>query len=929
MRKKAPSRMIRKLFVIILFLNMHFLFAQNDAIKISLSFENQPLKSVIKTIEEKSDYQFYYVEEWLGTALVSGDFVNAPISHILDDIFKNTDLNFFIFRKSKIILTQNNMIYNKLPEGIFEQSKKETAESILEKGISPIFYDLEKKSEIKNVGLIRIGKENKNNIQKTHLLKGVVRNKKTGIPISNLAIVVKNKNINAVTDSKGRYEINLPVGLNILELSALGIENIQKTVIIYNSGELDFELNDIFELLNEVVIEANKGRNVVKGIAGITQIDVVKIKTIPLVLGERDILKVATTLPGISTAGEGAAGYNVRGGKTDQNLILLDNALVYNPSHFFGIFSALNPFTTGQVNIYKGNIPSEYGGRLSSVFEINTKDGNTDKFSGEASIGPVMSNLTLETPVVKNKSALLVGGRSTYSDWILKLLDEESLKNSKASFYDFIAKYNHEINEDNTIRLSGYYSKDSYSITSDSLYSYSNKFFSLKWDHKINEKNSGSLIIANSEYKFNINYENDFENGFDLGYIIDDTEIKLKLKYLYNKAHKIDYGISGKYYAIHPGNINPIGLESTYKSLNISKEKGLEAALFVSDNFTVNEKLLIDGGLRYSFFAALGGASQRIYEEGLPKSEATLTGTISSDKNKIIEDYGGLEVRLSSRYILAPDFSVKASYNTSYQYIHTLSNNTTASPTDIWKLSDSNIKPQSASQFSLGFHKNVHDNIYELSIEGYYKKLKNIVDYKVGANILLNETIETEILQGEGMAYGVEFLIKKTTGKLNGWLGYTYARSWNKFKSDFNEETINSGKKFPSNYDKPHDISLVANYKLTKRYSLSTNFVYQTGRPVTYPVGMYTLNNADFVLYSDRNKFRIPDYYRLDLSLNIEGNHKIKKFAHSFWNISIYNVLGRNNPYSVFFVSENGKIKAYKSSIFSIAVPTITYNFKF
>ena len=921
---------MKKIITLLLFISVHLVIAQNnEIIKISISFENENLKSVLNKIEQKTDYHFYYAENWLGTELYNENFMNVSVNTILDFILKNTNLNFFIYENSKIILTQNNSIYNELPEDFFGIAEKEKGETIVETKKSPVFYNNEKISKFKKSEFIRIGKENKKNTQNKNKLTGVVKNIKTGIPISNLLILVIDKNISTTTDSEGKYEIVLPVGLNILQLSALGVESLQKPVLIYNNGNLNFELNDRFEMLDEVVLETKSTRNSVKAIAGVTQIEVTKIKTIPLVLGERDILKVATTLPGISTAGEGSAGYNVRGVKSDQNLILLDNAIVYNPSHFFGIFSAINPFSTRQVDIYKGNIPAEFGGRLSSVFDINTKNGNTEKFAGEASIGPVMSNLTLELPFVKNKSSLLVGGRSTYSDWILNSLDNESLKNSNAKFYDLIVKYYHNIDDKNKVTVSGYFSKDEFSITSDSLYSYSNRLFSLKWDHKINKNNEASLIIANSQYKFNINYENNAENDFYLGYNIEETELKLKLKNSSIKLHGFDYGFSGKLYKVNPGYVNYKETNTTYKNINIPSERGLEAAIFISDNYNVTENLLLDIGLRYSVFAALGEATQRIYKSGKPKSETTLINSVSIDKNKIVDSYGGLEFRLSSRYLLENEFSIKASYNKSYQYIHTLSNNTTISPTDKWKLTDSNIKPQSSEQFSIGLFKDLNDKMYEISLEGYYKKLKNIVDYKVGANLLLNQTIETEILQGEGKTYGVEFLIKKADGKLNGWLGYTFARSLNKFESNYPEETINSGNYFPANYDKPHDFSLVTNYKLTQRYSISANLIYQTGRPVTYPVGKYTLNNAEFVLYSDRNKFRIPDYYRLDLSLNIEGNHKIKKFAHSFWNISVYNVLGRNNPYSVFFVTEKGEIKAYQSSIFSIPVPTITYNFKF
>ncbi|MBT8272463.1 MAG: TonB-dependent receptor plug domain-containing protein, partial [Bacteroidia bacterium] len=653
------------------------------------------------------------------------------------------------------------------------------------------------------------------------------------------------------------------------------------------------------------------------------------IKNIPLVLGERDILKVATTLPGISTAGEGSNGYNVRGGKTDQNLIILDNAAIYNPSHFFGIFSAINPFTTGKVDIYKGNIPAEYGGRLSSVFDITTKDADTNAFKGEASIGPVTSNLIVEIPVVEGESGLMLGGRSTYSGWILRALDEESLRNSEASFFDVIGKYNHKINDNNTIKATGYYSKDKFSITSDSIYGYSNRLVSVGWDHKFNDDLRSSVTLTNSEYQFDIAYDGDFNTDFDLNYKNNETELKLKFDQILNDDIALTYGLASKLYAIHPGNFDPLNSDSDLVPIAIRKERGLESAAFVSGSFEVNDELAFDAGLRYSLFGFLGEGVQRIYEPGMPKSEATLIETLEFGNNEFIETFDGIEARLSARYYLTEDFSVKASYNNTYQYIHTLSTNTTVSPTDTWKLSDRNIRPQRAEQYVLGFYKNFDDHNYEVSVEAYYKNYDDILDYKVGAQLLLNETLETEVLQGIGRSHGIEFLVKKNKGRFNGWIGYTYSKTELKLDSEFAEERVNNGDYFPANYDKPHDFNAVINYKMTQRFSFSANFAYQTGRPITYPIGTYMFNNAEYTLYSDRNKFRIPDYFRLDIGFNYEGNHRIKKIGQSFWNLSIYNVLGRNNPYSVYFVTEDGQVKAYQNSIFSIPVPTLTFNFKF
>lgn len=406
--------------------------------------------------------------------------------------------------------------------------------------------------------------------------------------------------------------------------------------------------------------------------------------------------------------------------------------------------------------------------------------------------------------------------------------------------------------------------------------------------------------------------------------------MQLKFNYLLTPKHTLSYGIASKLYNISPGYQHPKNPDATLISRDIEKERALESAVYLTDSFKFSDKLLIDLGLRYSYYAALGEANVNTYQDGLPLSDETITGTEHYKKNEVIKTYGGLEPRLAARYFITEDFSIKAGYDMTRQYIHLLSSNTTQSPTDTWKLSDTNVAPQTAQQVSLGLFKTLKDEEYEVSLEGYYKKSKNILDYKVGAQIVLNENVETELLQGEGKAYGIEFLLKKTTGRLNGWIGYTYSRTMIKLNSQFSSEIVNNGNFFPANFDKPHDLSAILNYKFTRRYSLSTNFLYQTGRPITYPIGTFHYGDADYTLYSDRNAYRIPAYIRLDIGINIEGNHKIKKLAHSFWNISVYNVLGRNNPYSIYFVTDqSGKVKGYKTSIFSIPVPSITYNFKF
>lgn len=897
--------------------------------EITISFNEVTIVDALIQLEQISDYTFYFDVKWFNMSLVSKSFQNDNINNILDEILAETLMNYFIL-ENKIILTKNNSIRDSLPNNYFNLDYVNSPEDDELKTKAP-FLQKEYVSAAKNTkgNIFYIGKENKNSSEKLFMLSGRIIDGKTKKPLDDLDVYIQGSSINTLTNSEGYYSINVPKGYNVLQIASIAYGKHQKQIVVYGKGVLNFELEEDIEELEEVVIQSDKDENIKSVEVGVTKIDVESVKNIPLVLGERDILKVATTMPGIKTTGEGALGYNVRGGKVDQNLILFDDAVIYNPSHFFGIFSAINPFATGSVNIYKGSIPAEFGGRLSSVIDITTKDVNMQEFSGEGNIGPVTGNLMVEVPLVKDKSAVLIGGRATYSDWVLKSISEESIKNSQASFYDAIVKYSHKIDINNSIQATAYFSNDEFSITSDSIFSYSNRLASVKWDHTINDKNRTTVQLATSQYKFNIIYDGIFNRNFDFGYSINETQLKLKAKYLHSKKHKFTYGLSSKLYAIRPGEINPLGEESIIESKSVNREKGLESAIFISDLFEVNKKLLIDLGFRYSLYMALGPGTQNVYAPNQPVSTESIIETKQYGNNEFIKTYGGPELRLSARYFLSPTTSIKAGYNKTIQYSHLLSSNTTASPIDSWKLSDLNIEPQRAQQLSLGVFKNFDNGLYEMSIEGYYKRMKNLLDFKVGAELLLNQNIETELLQGDGKAYGIEFLLKKKQGRFNGWFAYSYSRTLVKLDSQFLTERVNDGSYFAANQDRPHDVNLISNYRLTKRYSFSLNFNYQTGRPLTFPVGKYIYNGAEQVLYSDRNKFRVPDYYRLDLGINIEGNHKNEKLAHSFWNISVYNVLGRNNPFSVFFVNEQGQIKGYQTSIFAVPVPTITYNFKF
>ncbi len=923
---------MKKIIYSLLLLQIFFCSFSQEVKKYAFDFKNTNLKIAVDEVEITSSYHFFYDLDWFteSVILINATVSEATLPEVLRAIFEKTDFNFYI-TENNIILTKNSVIYDKLPENYF--GKTNPVEAIKTDAIveSPVlFHDAEETAEKSQKEISTfIGKETLNSKKNRFVLSGYIKDSKTGESIANVTVKIRNSKTSTVSNQQGFYSFEIPSGANYVEVNSINYKKSLKKVVLFNDGNLNILIDEKINLLDEVVLKAKKNERIRSAVSGITSIDIEGIKNIPLVMGERDIFRVAAALPGIKTVGEGSAGYNVRGGKEDQNLILLDNALIYNPAHFFGFFSAVNPFTTKKATVYKGSIPSEFGGRLSSVFDITTKNGDIDKFKGEAGIGPVTSNIAISTPIIKGKSSLLIGGRGTYSGWILRSLKQPRIQNSEASFFDLIAKYNHKFNPSNNLETTFYYSKDAFKISSDSLIKYSNSAISLKYEHTFSPKNKAAIQFTNSQYEYNIDFDNGRINSFDFGFNINETQGIFKMNYLFSSKHKFTYGISSKLYKVNPGYLNPKNTASTLIPITLEGQKGLESAFFISDNFNVTDKLLFDFGLRYSVFNGLGASNQKIYQDGVPLNSGTVVETKTFGNNEIFKTYSGFEPRISARYFLTDDFSVKASYDRTYQYIHLLSSNTTQSPTDTWKLSDINTKPQNAQQFSLGFFKNFNKYDLELSVEGYYKTMNNFLDYKVGAQLNLAQNIETQLLQGEGKAYGIEVLLKKDDGRLNGWIGYTYSRTLVKLDSKFNDEKINGGNYFPSNFDKPHDVSVVVNYKFTKRYSVSANFVYQTGRPITYPIGAFNLGNVQYTLYSDRNKFRIPDYYRLDIGVNVEGNHKIKKLAHSFWNFSIYNVLGINNPYAIYFVTDSGQIKAYKTSIFAVPIPTITYNFKF
>ena len=677
--------------------------------------------------------------------------------------------------------------------------------------------------------------------------------------------------------------------------------------------------------LESVTISA--ALNVKSTTMGVQTIDIKTIKQVPVLFGEADVLRVVMATPGVKTVGEASTGLNVRGGSTDQNLILFNDATIYNPAHFFGMFSSFNPDLVKEVNLYKSSVPPRYGGRLSSVLDIEGREGNKKNYTGSAGVGLLTGRVTLEGPIVKDKSSFLVGARTTYADWLLKLLPKE-YENSTAGFYDVNLNLSQTINKNNELFITGYYSRDRFTLNNDTSYGYENKSVSAKWRHLFN-KVTATITGGYDSYEYNTSAKNNPVNAYRLSFNVNQQYLRAHFNYYVNNRHSVDFGLNSVYYKLKPGTLQPYDGSSLVKFDAISPEQALESAIYVNDKFDVSDDLSIEGGVRYSLYNYLGPKQLNTYADNVPKTEETITGVATYGSGKFIKTYGGPEYRVSLRYIFGDQYSIKAGFNTQRQYIHMLSNTTVMAPTDTWKLSDPNVKPQEGNQYSLGVYKNLVKSTVEISFEVYYKNIKNYLDYKSGAQLIMNHHIETDVIGTKGQAYGAEFLIKKLSGKLNGWLSYTYSRIKLRQDDPNAGELINKGKPYPATYDKPHDVTFIGNYRINKRLSFSFNATYSTGRPITLPNGVYYYSGSFRTLYGPRNGHRIPDYFRTDFSVNIDGNHKVKQKFHNSWTIGVYNLTGRKNPYSVYYISERGAINGYKLAIFGSAIPFITYNIRF
>jgi outer membrane receptor protein involved in Fe transport len=898
---------------------------------ISVNFQKTKVEQFVDELETKSGYHFYVDTAQFDSLKVTLQADNQPLEKVLSMAFANTPYRFSIIPSQMIVfLTRGRQINTQLALNYSTpgQSGQQPGEN------NPLDVDnipdkehptAEAKTENK---LYEIGPKTSHIQPGTATLSGYVKDIKSGEAVVGATIFLSNSSTGVATDQFGYYTIKLPKGRLTLTIHGLTMRDTRRQIILYGDGRLNIEMQEQVYALKEVKISADKVRNVRSTEMGVDHLDIKSIKQVPAVFGEPDILRVVLTLPGVQSVGEATTGFNVRGGSADQNLILLNGSTIYNPSHFFGFFSAFDPELVKDVQLYKSSIPEQYGGRLASVLDVTDREGNKKTFTGSAGIGLLTSRLNIEGPLGSDKTSFIIGARTSYSDWLLSALPQE-YKNSSASFYDVDLGISHQINEKNSLYLNGYLSHDAFRLNSDTTYSYGNRNANIKWKHNFNDKLFSLLMVGYDRYQYEISSDKVPINGYTLNYNINQSDLKYDFTYYLNRKNTISFGLSSIYYKLNAGDFQPFNSQSLIAPQIVPAEQALESALYLGDKYDITPDFTLDAGVRLSIYNYLGPATVDHYAPNLPRTSDNVVDSTTYTKNQIINTYINPEIRVSARYGLDDNSSLKASYNTMTQYLHLISNTTAISPTDVYKLSDPNIKPQTGKQVSLGYYRNAQANTIETSVEVYYKWIGNYLDYKSGATLLLNDHIEQETINTDGKAYGIEFLVKKTEGKLNGWMSYTYSRTFLRQDDPNAGELINNGDYYPANYDKPNDFNFTGNYRFTHRYSVSLNVVYSTGRPITLPESQFYYGGGERVYYGLRNANRIPDYFRSDFSINIEGNHKVHQLTHNSWSLGVYNLTGRANAYSTYFTEQGGAINGYQLSIFAKPIPFINYNIRF
>ncbi len=881
-----------------------------DTIIVTGHYSDAPVIGFLDRLSAEFSINFYYDPELLGNVVINQTFLNTPVEEAVSLILKDTPYRSVRFQDAWVIIPREE-----------EEDISGSRKSYLDPGDYTV----------------QIGNPDEAGRYKTATITGHVTDGATGDPLESATIQVTDTKFASVSDRTGKYSITLSPGLYKIKISCIGFDPVNYNIKLISSGSLDATLNEEAVLIDGVVIKSRRADHNVSGNQmSLIEVNRQAIQRLTLTIGTKDIIRSMTLLPGVKSAGEFGSDIIVRGGGSDQNLILIEGAPVFNTAHIFGLLSVVNADALESAVLYKGNMPARFGERVSSVMDLKIRQDNDEKFWGNGGIGLIDSRLTLGIPVIKKKLSVLIGGRTTYSDYLLHMMPDTYLKNSSAYFFDMNGLVTYKINKANQLSLSGYRSYDLFDYVNTIKYDYGNTLGSFKWSHNFSNRLHANLQGSYSNYKINTYNETNTNEKSVITSGLSYASARLNTTYTFTTEDNIDVGIQSIFYNIQPGSISPLDEESVISSYNLKPEQAIENAIYIAGKFEPGNVVSINAGLRYSKYDFRGPNTVYIYDPESPRIPGAIIDSVVYAEDEAITTYSGFEPRISLKFQLNSSSSVKLNYSRANQYISLVSYSAVPTPEDRWKLSDPYVKPVICDQVAAGYYKNFMQNSLEASVEVYYKKLQNLVEYKNGAKIPLNPYLETALLNASGQSYGVEFFIKKSMGSLDGWLGYTWSRSLKKTSGTHEDEIINNNTWYPSSFDIPHDLTLMATYHLNRRWQVSGTFKYNSGRAITLPENKYIIDNEYVIQFSDRNKYRLPDYHRLDLSITVGESLKIKKKWKGSWTFAVINVYGRNNAYSVFY-EKHARSEQNDFTLFSLnklyiignPIPTITYNFKF
>ena len=914
-------------YILVFFVFLADLSAQpKDDIRINGSFRNLTFQEFATRLEQQYPIHFYFGESWVSSLHVNLDAENLSVPELMDKLLLTTTLDYLYQSPGSIYILPDKKFVRQLPEYYLSsvgldsmQGKQKNLTGIEEK------YLLGRQPD--RIKTFIIGSWDKAKKGQMAVITGKLTDEETGESLVNAIIYVPSLKKGAATDANGFATLALKPGVYSVVFQYLGMTEAKGNLDVRSDGYFSLSLKKKFDAIGEVLVRGEKTQKR-SSKPGLENISVKTMKELPTLMGEKDVMKVAQMLPGIVSVGEGSAGVNVRGGNADQNLFYINEVPVYNSSHLFGFFSSINSDIIDNFSIYKGQIPAEYGGRLSSVFNVETRKGHKNNFFTQGGVSPVSANAEVEVPIVKEKVSMILSARSSYSDWILKRLKDPDLRNSQASFYDFATVLDFNLNDKNQISVFAYNSRDNFNLNNYTEYGYGNLGASVNYTHRFSPRLKSSVSAIGSSYSFDTKEKSSANEAYSHAYEMDHYEFRGSLSWLANERHNFKVGTDVILYDLNRGAVEPYGVASLKNPVDLGKEKGLETSVYMDDNINLSPRLNLYAGLRFSMFTELGPKTVRDYFPGTPFDDKNVASTKVYQGGDMISNYKNPELRAGMDYKVSENNSVKLSVTQMTQYVFMLSNSISIAPNDQWKLVDSHIKPPRSIQYSAGYYREMPLKGLSASFEIYYKQAHNVVEYRDGADFLASPYVETAILQGNQNAYGAEFMLSKTTGRLTGWLSYTHSRSFITVNGPNDWGDINQGKKYPSNFDRPNVLSTFLNLEISRRFALATNLAYSSGRPVTLPKSVYYIDEQPFVDYSSRNEYRIPDYLRWDVSLRIEGNLKLKKPIHSYWTIGVYNLTGRSNANSIFFLSEEGKLHGYKYSVIGVPILTISWNWK-